>query len=429
MKFSVGLVLLWITSNTLGANFRGLGDLAGGTFLSIATGVSLDGQVVVGYSASSNGTEAVRWSAGTGLLGLSDLAGGIFFSAAYGVSPEGTVIVGEGRSASGREAFRWTEAGGMVGLGDLPGGAFNSAAFAVSSNGSVIVGEGISSLSGTRHEAFRWTSAAGMQGLGDLPGGNFVSVAYAVSGDGSIIGGYSSSSNATAASSEAFRWTRETGMVPLGDFPGGNFNSVVYGISAYGNVLVGRGYSGATDLNTHEAFRWTTETGLVRLGFIPCNDWSIAHAASADGSVIVGDPESNRGDCAFIWDSQHGMRNLHEILVADYGLNLTGWQLSGAKGISGDGTVIVGFGTNPAGQTEGWIADLRPPRLAIRREATNVILSWETNALGFVLEESPFLGPASSWSTSSATVRISAEQFVVTNGIDGEHQFYRLSKP
>ena len=138
MKFSVGLVLLWITSNTLGANFRGLGDLAGGTFLSIATGVSLDGQVVVGYSASSNGTEAVRWSAGTGLLGLSELAGGIFFSAAYGVSPEGTVIVGEGRSASGREAFRWTEAGGMVGLGDLPGGVFNSAAFAVSSNGSFL---------------------------------------------------------------------------------------------------------------------------------------------------------------------------------------------------------------------------------------------------------------------------------------------------
>ncbi|TKJ32311.1 MAG: hypothetical protein CEE38_23425 [Planctomycetes bacterium B3_Pla] len=42
----------------------------------------------------------------------------------------------------------------------------------------------------------------------------------------------------------------------------------------------------------------------------------------------------------------------------DYGLDLTGWALTYAQGISADGLTIVGYGTNPAGNIEGWIATL-----------------------------------------------------------------------
>ena len=415
-----------IAASVDAASFRGLGDLPGGAFSSVAMGVSADGKVVVGYSVSSNGTEALYWTPTNGLVGLGDLPGGSFFSSAYAVSPDGSVIVGRATSASGTEAFRWTQAAGMAGLGDLPGGLFGSTANAVSASGTVIVGWSISTSSGTRQEAFRWTATNGMTSLGDFPGGNYSSVAHGVSADGSVIVGVSSSSNGPDA--EAFRWSQATGMVALGDFPGGMFNSIAYGISADGKVLVGRGYSGAFDVYTHEAFRWTVESGLVRLGFIACNDWTIAFGASADGSIIVGDPESNRGDCAFIWDAQHGIRNLHEVLTNDYQLNLTGWQLSGARGISADGYTIVGFGANPAGQTEGWIADLHPPMLAITRAGDDVVLSWKTNAPAFILEYTSALTSAL-WTTHPATVHMLGDSFVVTNGVVDDTRFFRLTKP
>lgn len=429
MKFFIAVLPSLLVSAALAASFRGLGDLPGGSFLSVATGVSSNGQVVVGYSSSSNGTEAVRWTPSNGLVGLGDLPGGTFSSVANAVSPEGTVIVGVGRSASGGEAFRWTQAAGMNGLGDLPGGMFNSAAYGVSAEGRVIVGYGFSTLSGTRQEAFRWTATNGLIALGDLPGGDYSSQAWAVSADGTIIVGSSSSSNATAAAAEGFRWTEATGMIALGDFSNGFFNSIAYGISPDGAVIVGRGYSGAFDDTTHEAFRWTVDSGLVRLGFTPCDTWTIAHSASQDGSVIVGDHEQSRGDCAFIWDAQHGMRNLHEVLTNEYGLQLNGWQLSGARAISGNGMVIVGFGTNPNGQTEGWIANLAPLLLGISRSGSNIALSWETNAIGFILKQSTSLGSSALWNTNPAPVYVSGRQFVVTNQVIGDHQYYRLSKP
>ena len=56
--------------------------------------------------------------------GLGDFAGGTFQSVASSVSADGSVVVGWGNSATGQEAFRWTRESGLVGIGDLPGGAF-----------------------------------------------------------------------------------------------------------------------------------------------------------------------------------------------------------------------------------------------------------------------------------------------------------------
>ena len=52
------------------------------------------------------------------------------------------------------------------------------------------------------------------------------------------------------------------------------------------------------------------------------------------------------------------MRSLQDVLVNDYGLDLTGWTLARAQGISDDGLVIAGYGTNPSGYTEGWVVYL-----------------------------------------------------------------------
>jgi probable HAF family extracellular repeat protein len=408
------------------ASFRGIGDLPGGGFFSVAAGVSSNGQVVVGYSSSAlsgAGYEAFRWSATNGMTALGDLPGGTFSSIANAVSEDGLVIVGSSSSSNNNQAFRWTQVTGMIGLGELPGGDVLSFANAVSGDGAVVIGESSSTLSGpTRGEAFRWTLTNGIVGLGDLPGGNFDSHAYAVSADGAVVVGYSSSSNGN----EAFRWSSTSGMMPLGDLAGGVFNSIAYAISADGSTIVGYGGTATT---THEAFRWTAGSGLAALGFVPCDTWSIARTVSGNGSIIVGDPQSSSGDCVFIWDAPHGIRRLRDVLINDYGLDISGWTLRRAQAISADGTTIVGYGINPSGQTEGWIANLAPPLLAFSRHGSNVALSWETNAIGFVLEQSVSLGSSASWNTNPAPVYVFDRQCVVTNQIDGERRFYRLRKP
>lgn len=120
---------------------------------------------------------------------------GLFFSLALGASGDGSVIVGYSRSTNGTEAFRWDSEGGMVGLGDLPGGGFGSIARAVSSDGSVIVGSGNGP---NGDDAFRWTSSGGMESLSDLliAQGEDLSYwsslngAYGVSADGNTIVGF-----------------------------------------------------------------------------------------------------------------------------------------------------------------------------------------------------------------------------------------------
>ena len=59
------------------------------------------------------------------------------------------------------------------------------------------------------------------------------------------------------------------------------------------------------------------------------------------------------------------MRSLQDILVNDCGLNLQGWTLFNAEGISADGMTIVGNGLNPAGQSEPWIAVVPEPSALI----------------------------------------------------------------
>ena len=120
--------------------------------------------------------------------------------------------------------------------------------------------------------------------------------------------------------------------------------SAAYGVSTDGSVIVGWGTSGSGT----EAFRWTDASGWVGLGDLPGGTfYSIAWAVSADGSVVVGSSRTDLGDEAFVWDVEHGMRNLKSVLVAG-GLDLTGWTLSQATGVSADGLTIVGVGVRIA---------------------------------------------------------------------------------
>ncbi len=354
--------VLALAASSLGqASFQGLGDLPGGAFASEANGVSADGLVVVGLGISVSGIEAFRWTAAGGMVGLSDLPGVPFVSFANGVSADGTVVVGRGVSTSGNEAFRWTSAGGMVGLGDLPGGIFSGAgATGLSADGSVVVGG--SRSGGASSEAFRWTAVGGMVGLGHLPGGFFSqSTAFGISGDGAVIVGLSTFASENSGDFQAFRWTAAGGMVGLGDLPGISVRSTAFATSADGSVIVGRGFSAIGN----EPFRWTTTEGMVGLGHLPGLSGGQASAVSTDGSVIVGSMMPVALPGAFVWTAVDGMRSIQDILVNDLGLDLTGWILEEATGVSADGQTIVGTGINPAGNDEAWIAFLDPTLFSI----------------------------------------------------------------
>lgn len=327
---------------TLAASFQGLGDLPGAEFYSEAYGISGDGRVVVGASQSvvppsysSPANEAFYWTQATGMIGMGDFPGGKLSSQAKAASTNGNVIVGHGKPDSpSYEAFRWTAETGLAGLGYLPEGSQYTQALDVSVDGSVVVGVGEGELGS---EAFRWTESTGIVGLGHLPGGSgsFFSIACAVSADGSVIIGEDTSTG----SYQPFIWTAETGMQII---PGYSTNA--RDISGNGQVVVLDMDSGSYS----NAYRWTAVGGEEKIGN------GRIYATNWDGSVIVG----SNNDQAFIWDSENGMRNLKDYLITLSCFGMVGWNSTTATGISDDGTVIVGYGTNPKGKREAWMASV-----------------------------------------------------------------------
>ena len=333
------------------ASFQGLGDFPGGTFESMALRLSADGSVIVGNGTTATGKQAFRWTQRDGMVSLGNLPdGGFKQSWAVAVSADGSVIVGYGDPDGSNKwethrGFRWTQGEGMVLLGGLDSSA-RSEALAVSADGSVIVGDG-----GT--QAFRWTRDNKIVGLGVLPGRSN-SRAIAVSADSTVATGSSYQLPAWDRE-EAFVWTPAGGVEGLG-IPSGSSASFPNAISADGSVIVG-------SLTGAGVFRWSRGTGLTSLGQFPGAKITHPSAVTTEGAIIVGTSFTDRRapPTAFVWDVAHGMRNLQIVLETEHGASLTGWHLQNASGITPDGSAIVGWGTNPTGQTEAFRAVLAAP--------------------------------------------------------------------
>jgi len=206
----------------------GLGDLPGGDQYSVGTGISADGSVIVGGASSAASLaggfscgydpfrcdyEAFRWTQAGGMQALGDLAGGSYQSLAWGVSADGRVVVGESSSAQAGlldvEAFRWTAATGMVGLGDLPGGNFISMAYAANADGSLVVGASAVAIGDGGNDVFApfiWDERNGMRDLRDVFAQLGLSMpelvmthAYDISDDGLVVTGAGTSIYRTPA--------------------------------------------------------------------------------------------------------------------------------------------------------------------------------------------------------------------------------------
>jgi len=301
--FRALLVSTFVSSSTLGqASFRAIGEAPE---QSCAQAVSADGRAVVGAMDVPGGHEAFQWTEADGLLLLGDLPGGSQSNSAESVSGDGTVVVGYANGQhfiNGTRAFQWNAVSGMTMIDAV-------SASDVSDNGQIIVGVGIS-----------WPHATA-----DIQLYGCFGCDPTTNADGSVL----------AATTR--RWVHH----PNGDLtvntisPPGQVAAI--DVSPDGNWVVGR-----------PAFRWSASTGLQSLGA------GEARGVSAGGSVIVGGgPEG-----AFIWDAANGRRVLKDVLQRDYCLNLTGWNLTSAFGVSDDGLTIVGCGTDPDNLGRAWVARL-----------------------------------------------------------------------
>jgi uncharacterized membrane protein len=320
-------------------SFTPLGLNGGAAHSSYAYAVSADGSVVAGTLIRNDNFDykAFRWTAADGMALLPDLPYGRGASGASGISADGGVIVGGGViDNSGGDAVRWTAPSYSI-------SPFleNSSAVAASADGSIIAGV---RTTGGHTQSYRWTEAGGAI---DIAPSTYDSQPTGMTPDGSLIVGYVYVGNTY----RGYRWTSATGDILLEDLPGGLNFSQALAVSGDGWVVVG--FSSSDRNNNGEAVMWDA-SGVHPLfdgPFGPYPGTISATGVSYDGSVIVGQYETG----AFIWDANNGVHNLQSTL-SGRGIDMTGWLLTKPTAISSDGRTIVGFGTNPLGQTEGWVA-------------------------------------------------------------------------
>ncbi len=311
-------------------------------------------------------------------------------STAYDVSADGMVVVGAG--GDGGMGFQWTQTNGAVSLGDLPGGGVDTQGLGVDPTGAIVVG--IASSSVANQQAMSWSVLTGVVGL-DI-GSNGSGSARGATAGGSLIVGTSEG--------EAVMWT-DTGMMIIPSAhdsasaqavtPDGQSILIQGSMDGLSSLSVWRPGSGETPLtgtigsqqignrmtpdglmvlgaagfggegvfpDYWQWFRWTEPTGMVSLPLLSGFEGGVIGTdLTEDGTVVVGRAifsRSSSNSRAVIWDVDHGVRFIQDVLVEDYAIDLTGWTLRSAWGISEDGKVIVGSGLDPQNNRRGWIAIL-----------------------------------------------------------------------
>ncbi len=317
------------------SSFDGLGDLPGGQTYSFAYDISADGSIIVGRSGSNNGNEALRWTQNGAMMSI-----GVTLYSAYGVSTNGNFIVGR---TDNSKAFRWTQGGAIEILPELANSS-GSTAYAVSDDGKFVVG---STNKNGINKAFLWeestnTTSNFLDVLNNNP--NEHTRAYDISSDGSVIVG--------SKGAKAFRWKKnQLGLPPipkLFELPD-SISSIAYSVSYDGSVVVGKS---RLNTGTDEAFRWENDN-IINLGHITDFRHSVAKGVSGNGNVAIGYVSTTgTPEKAFRWTSSTGMQTIPEWL----GVNTTGWALKEATATNEDGSIVVGNGVNPDGQSEAWLA-------------------------------------------------------------------------
>ncbi|MDB6078776.1 MAG: hypothetical protein JWO82_2523 [Akkermansiaceae bacterium] len=204
--------------------------------------------------------------------------------------PIGSTIIsvsGDGRTVLGSDSagsFTWTQAGGRVALAVV-------SPVAISGDGTAFAG---AVFNDGQYKAYRWTQAGGYQYIPGLAGINMPPLSLpptasgmGISRDGStVLGNFST----VQTDQMAFKWVAGT-STSLGDLSGGIINSNARVASADGTVIGGESWSS----NGSEAFAVVGNGAIQALGNVgsapplPSISYSSSvRGISADGSTLVG---------------------------------------------------------------------------------------------------------------------------------------------
>jgi len=347
------LTSVWIT---VGYTIDEMGVLPGG---GISRAMDLNGLAERDQVVGTSDIDAVLWEHRAAhtptLVNLErDYCDGTPFSSARGINNTSWVV---GFHSSGEHAQPSPVLYEMTGCTALPtlpemSGLPPSYGEAWSVNDSGTITGWSADDSGNRR-ACRWTSPLGgweVASLGTL--GGLTSAASRISQSGTIVG----RADIADGVEHAFLWTTSGGMQDIHSGPGA---SVAHGVNGYDEVVGEFSPAGQPP----SAFRWTSSTQMQVLPGLPGSIGLSGSSAAAinDYGVVVG-----LSDIGGIWHAVYWPASDQPAfsLTAQL-LSNPGWDLASAESINNRGQ-IVGYGTNPAGQTRGFL--LTPVKVPILNE-------------------------------------------------------------
>lgn len=173
----------------------------------------------------------------------------------------------------------------------------------------------------------RWVDGGPAQALVDIP--SDPDLARGVGGTATVTNSDGSAAAGRAQGFGAYRWTESGGAEPLTPIAG-------------------------TGSATPTAMSWD---GVRVVGELSLSDFSLKNRRCSRHSP-AGCPS---GKEAFIWDPEDGMRFLRDVLENDFGVDVTGWHLSGVDSLSEttDGQVLlIGPGYAPDASTADWWVEI-----------------------------------------------------------------------
>ncbi|QDV75074.1 hypothetical protein [Botrimarina mediterranea] len=393
--------------------FHGLG--IGASRYSFAADLSGDGRVVVGYDVTTSlESRPFVWSPATGKTAYNMQPSGVLGNAfPTSISANGVYVGGHVTSSNYfSSGFLWSlasnqrlpttldrsrEVNALSGDGKIAVGTQyrryhfpGTSGLGYHSDGASDIGPDANYAGDLENDdddtpsqwAYRYTRGGVLQEPGVLTSGAgyyLNSAAVDVTRDGRTV--LLNGSNPTIPGrSEPFLWAADGTVKALCGYDHlqgeshyyDSFYTQAYAISADGTTVVGSAENFYFDVGWQSAaVFWRESIGWTNLGEIRTRpdqfiNSAVATGVSGDGSVVIGEISSSsyKGQCIdcestpFLWDEARGMRELSAVLQLDYGLDLSGWTLNEATGISDDGTTIIGNGRNPTGQNEAWRAVL-----------------------------------------------------------------------
>jgi hypothetical protein len=337
--------ILLFTRYSFGASFSSLDDYMNWDQGISGAMVSDDAStIVISYGSGGN----ALWKMGT----VTQLIGFNYND----MTPDGSILAGtKGYGSASGEAFIY-QSGTYSYFG-------NGTAMHISNNGTVVAGK--NSANYDTGVACIWINGV-REDLGYLSSNHKYSYVSGISGDGRTMVGLSKLSYYDSSDHQTFIWSG-TSMEQLPG-PEGFTKWYPQAVSYDGSIVTGGfqngGYSQACIYHDGSTIALENPDGYIL---------SYARDMTADGSIIIGDSAFSEkiGIATYfryravIWDEENGARLLQSVLEEDWGLDLTGWILENAIGISEDGSMVYGTGIDPQGIDCYWIAQAPEPATVV----------------------------------------------------------------